>query len=97
MSQTRPYYADKGMSAAFYDTVTAADVRLAGDVDIYADLIPANGSVLELGAGTGRIAFALAMRSPAWRSPRPCWPRPPPSRPSLSPRSLAAWNSAAAT
>lgn len=62
MTQTRPYYAEKGMSAAFYDTVTAADVRLQGDVDIYADLVPPGGSVLELGAGTGRIAFALAER-----------------------------------
>jgi SAM-dependent methyltransferase len=62
MTQTRPYYGDKGMSAAFYDTVTAADMRLAGDIDLYADLVPAGGSVLELGSGTGRIAFGLAER-----------------------------------
>ena len=60
MTQARPYYADKALSAAFYDTVTAADVRLLGDIDVYAALIGAGGSVLELGAGTGRIAFALA-------------------------------------
>ncbi|HEY0435367.1 MAG TPA: class I SAM-dependent methyltransferase, partial [Phenylobacterium sp.] len=62
MTQTRPYYADKGLSAAFYDTVTAADTRLHGDVDLYAGLLDGPSSVLELGAGTGRIAFALAER-----------------------------------
>jgi SAM-dependent methyltransferase len=62
MTQARPYYAEKGMSAAFYDTVTAADVRLAGDIDIYAGLLKARASVLELGSGTGRLAFALAGR-----------------------------------
>jgi SAM-dependent methyltransferase len=62
MAPTRPYYAEKGLSAAFYDTVTAADSRLAGDVDIYADLIPPGGSALELGCGTGRLSFALAER-----------------------------------
>ncbi|MDB5423728.1 MAG: hypothetical protein JWQ29_1144 [Phenylobacterium sp.] len=62
MPQARPYYADKGLSAAFYDAVTGADARLAGDIDIYAKLAPSGGSVLELGAGTGRVAFALAGR-----------------------------------
>lgn len=62
MAQARPYYADRGLSAAFYDTVTAADTRLAGDVEIYADLAPRGGEVLELGAGTGRVALALAER-----------------------------------
>jgi SAM-dependent methyltransferase len=62
MAATRPYYADRGLSAAFYDTVTAADKRLAGDVEIYASLAPAKGAVLELGAGTGRLAIALAER-----------------------------------
>lgn len=62
MTQARPYYAEKGLSAAFYDTVTAADVRLAGDVDIYAGLLPQRANVLELGSGTGRLAFALAER-----------------------------------
>src|SRR5438045_657021 len=62
MAQARPYYADKGLSAVFYDTVTAADARLHGDVDIYAGLAPDGGAVLELGAGTGRIVFALAQR-----------------------------------
>lgn len=57
-----PYYAEKGLSAAFYDTVTAADARLAGDLEIYAGLCPPGGAILELGAGTGRLTFALAER-----------------------------------
>jgi SAM-dependent methyltransferase len=60
MTQARPYYADKALSAAFYDTVTAADARLLGDINIYAGLIRPSAPVLELGVGTGRIAFALA-------------------------------------
>uniref|UniRef100_UPI00286B49CA class I SAM-dependent methyltransferase n=1 Tax=Phenylobacterium sp. TaxID=1871053 RepID=UPI00286B49CA len=60
MGQVRPYYADRGLSAAFYDTVTGADERLAGDIEIYAGLAPAGGAILELGAGTGRVAYALA-------------------------------------
>lgn len=62
MAPVRPYYADKSLSAAFYDVVTAADTRLVGDIEIYAGLAPAGGSVLELGAGAGRVAFALAER-----------------------------------
>lgn len=58
----RPYYADKGASTAFYDLVTEADASIAGDIDLYASLLPAGGTVLELGAGTGRIALALAQR-----------------------------------
>jgi SAM-dependent methyltransferase len=50
------------LSAIFYDVVTAADARLAGDVEVYAALAPAGGAVLELGTGSGRIAFALAER-----------------------------------
>lgn len=60
MSGIRPYYAEKGLSAAFYDTVTAADRRLEGDVDVYARLAPEGGAILELGVGTGRLAVALA-------------------------------------
>jgi len=60
MTPVRPYYSDKSLSAAFYDTVTAADVRLRGDIEIYAGLAPPGGSVLELGVGAGRIALALA-------------------------------------
>lgn len=62
MAKVRPYYAEGSLSAAFYDVVTAADARLAGDVEVYAGLAPAGGGVLELGAGSGRIAAALAAR-----------------------------------
>ena len=41
MSIERPYYAEGSLSAAFYDLVTAADATLAGDVDLYAGLVPA--------------------------------------------------------
>lgn len=64
MSQppVRPYYTDKGASTAFYDLVTEADRSIDGDIDTYAGLVPPGGTVLELGAGTGRIALALAQR-----------------------------------
>lgn len=62
MAEARPYYSDKGLSAAFYDLITAHDQTLAGDVDLYASLAPAGGTILELGAGTGRVAIALAER-----------------------------------
>ncbi|MDB5447269.1 MAG: hypothetical protein JWQ97_2586 [Phenylobacterium sp.] len=62
MARVRPYYAAGSLSAAFYDVVTAADTRLQGDVEVYAGLAAPGASVLELGAGAGRIAFALAER-----------------------------------
>lgn len=62
MATAKPYYSPGSLSAAFYDVVTAADARLSGDVEIYAGLASAPGPVLELGAGTGRVAAALAMR-----------------------------------
>src|SRR5689334_5217528 len=62
MSRVRPYYADQSLSAAFYEVVTAADRQLAGDIEVYAGLAAAASSVLELGAGAGRVAFALAER-----------------------------------
>lgn len=62
MTVTRPYYASGGASALHYDLVTAEDAALAGDIDIYAGLVPAGGAVLELGCGTGRVAIPLAER-----------------------------------
>jgi SAM-dependent methyltransferase len=62
MAQARPYYSDKGLSAVFYDAVTGADARLEGDLEVYAKLAASGGAVLELGAGTGRVAIALAER-----------------------------------
>ena len=62
MAQVRPYYSDRGLSAAYYDVVTAADTRLVGDIDLYASLVRPGGRILELGAGAGRVAIALAER-----------------------------------
>jgi SAM-dependent methyltransferase len=62
MAKARPYYAPGGLSARFYDAVTAADTRLVGDEDIYASLATPGGSILELGAGSGRLTAGLAGR-----------------------------------
>ena len=62
MAKTKPYYADGALSALYYDVVTAADARLQGDTEVYAGLAPSGGSVLELGAGTGRLTCELAAR-----------------------------------
>lgn len=62
MAAVRPYYAPGSLSAAFYDVVTAADARLSGDVEVYAGLAAPGGTVLELGAGSGRVTAALAKR-----------------------------------
>jgi SAM-dependent methyltransferase len=59
---SRPYYSSKGSSAVHYDTVTAADERLTGDIDIYAGLVSGPCNVLELGVGTGRVAMGLVRR-----------------------------------
>jgi SAM-dependent methyltransferase len=60
MPEVRPYYSDKGLTAAFYDLTTALDPTLKGDIDIYLGLTKPGASVLELGAGTGRVSLALA-------------------------------------
>lgn len=62
MPDPRPYYSERGLSAVYYDAITDLDSSLDGDIDLYADLTPAGGDVLELGAGTGRVALALAER-----------------------------------
>jgi len=60
MPELRPYYSERGLSARYYDLITEHDPSLDGDVVLYAGLAPPGGSVLELGSGTGRVAFALA-------------------------------------
>lgn len=60
--RARPYYGPGSLSAAYYDIVTDADTRLAGDVEIYASLAAPPAEVLELGAGSGRILVAMAER-----------------------------------
>jgi SAM-dependent methyltransferase len=62
MAQTRAYYAAGGLSAAYYDLLTGLDPTIVGDIDIYAGLAPAGSSLLELGAGSGRLTFGLAER-----------------------------------
>lgn len=62
MTALRPYYAADTASARHYDLITSADRSIDGDIEIYADLAPAGGSILELGAGTGRVAIPLAER-----------------------------------
>lgn len=62
MAQTRAYYGAGSLSAAYFDLLTGLDPAVDGDIDVYAHLAPAGASVLELGAGSGRVAFALAER-----------------------------------
>lgn len=62
MAKAKPYYAEGGLSALYYDVVTAADTRLHGDEEVYVGLAPPGTSILELGAGTGRLTCDLAAR-----------------------------------
>lgn len=62
MGKVTPYYAPGSLSAVFYDRITKADSKLLGDEDLYADLGPPGGDILELGAGTGRLTLGLARR-----------------------------------
>lgn len=63
MPERLDYYAPTALSTAFYDLVAHCDPTLVGEVDFYADLIPAGSWVLELGCGTGRISLPLAERN----------------------------------
>lgn len=62
MAKAKPYYAPGSLSAVFYDRITGADTKLLGDEDIYAGLAATGESILELGAGTGRLTAGLAER-----------------------------------
>lgn len=62
MAKAKPYYADGALSALYYDVVTAADPGLRGDEAVYVGLTEPGGSILELGAGTGRLSCDLAAR-----------------------------------
>jgi len=62
MGKTKPYYAPGSLSAAYYDLITDADVRLRGDEEIYAGLAPPGATILELGCGSGRLTAGLAGR-----------------------------------
>ncbi|RYD93317.1 MAG: class I SAM-dependent methyltransferase [Sphingomonadales bacterium] len=60
MTVVRPYYAPDSASAIHYDLVARADPMVDQDIAYYAGLATAGGSILELGAGTGRVAIPLA-------------------------------------
>lgn len=62
MAKSRPYYAQGGASARYYDLVASSDRAIVEDVALYGKLAPPAGSVLELGSGTGRVASALAQQ-----------------------------------
>lgn len=62
MTAVRSYYAADSASELHYDLVALADPAVELDVEIYAGLAPPGGSILELGAGTGRVAIPLAER-----------------------------------
>lgn len=62
MTKRLDYYSPEGLSTPFYDVVAHFDPTLEGEVDFYANLIPRQSWVLELGAGTGRITLPLAER-----------------------------------
>jgi len=63
MAEILDYYDPRALSTAFYDVVTHFDPTLVGEVDFYADLIPPQSWVLEVGCGTGRITLPLAERN----------------------------------
>jgi SAM-dependent methyltransferase len=63
MAERNAFYASHGLAVESYDARTPAPDRppIAGDVEFYSGLAQrADGPVLELGVGTGRIAWALA-------------------------------------
>jgi SAM-dependent methyltransferase len=62
MAEILDYYAPNALSALYYDLVARHDSSLKGEVDFYADLIPRQSWVLEVGAGSGRITIPLAER-----------------------------------
>ena len=57
-----PYYSGRGASAQHYDRLAEADRNIVGDIAAYAGLIERPSRILELGAGTGRVAIDLAQR-----------------------------------
>lgn len=60
MAKAKAYYAEGALSAAYYDVVTAADQDVRGDRAVYVDLALPGATILELGAGTGRLTCDLA-------------------------------------
>ena len=63
MAKPPGLYSAESLAVEFYDhgLSSSGDGVIAGDVAFYADLArEADGPVLELGAGTGRVSWALA-------------------------------------
>lgn len=63
MAERNAFYASHGLAVETYDARTPAPGQppIEGDIAFYSSLAQsANGPVLELGAGTGRVAWALA-------------------------------------
>lgn len=58
----KAYYDAQSSSLRHYDLLTEADRDVQQDIGVYATLARSGGSILELGAGTGRVAIALAER-----------------------------------
>ena len=54
-----PYYSGRGASALHYDLLAEVDRNIVGDLAVYAGLAPPPARILELGAGTGRVAIDL--------------------------------------
>jgi SAM-dependent methyltransferase len=57
-----PYYSGRGASALHYDLLAEVDRNIVGDLAVYAALTDQPARILELGAGTGRVAIDLAQR-----------------------------------
>ncbi len=62
MSESRSFYQERGLNVETYDALTAqGGPGVTGDVPFYLQHAQRiGGPVLELGAGTGRVAWALA-------------------------------------
>jgi len=61
MAESNAYYTSHGLAVESYDARALGQPPIEGDVAFYSNLAQrANGPVLELGAGTGRVAWALA-------------------------------------
>jgi SAM-dependent methyltransferase len=56
------YYESASLSTRFYDTITAVDPCIRGDIDYYASLASLDQMILDLGCGTGRVALELVQR-----------------------------------